>query len=53
MLYHYLFFSQYPEKLIQMTTNMSLQQTGISDGTVSGNIKDIESREVFGYKNQE
>ncbi len=46
-------FSQYSEQLIQMSTNLSLQETEMTESAISSDINDIKSKEVFGYKNQE
>ncbi len=46
-------FSHYSEQFIQMSINASLQQTEMLESAISGDIKDIRSKEIFGYKNQE
>lgn len=46
-------FSQYSEQFIQLSTNASLQQTDIMENAISNDIKNIKSKEIFGYKNQE
>jgi len=46
-------FSQFPKQYIQLSTNESLQHTDIMENAVSNDIKDIRSKEIFGYKNQE
>ncbi len=44
-------FNQYSEQLIELSTNTSLQSE-IKENPVSENIKDVKSKEIFGYKNQ-
>ncbi len=46
-------FNQYSEQFIQMSTNTSSQQAEMTESEESGNVKDIKSKEIFGYKNQE
>ncbi len=46
-------FSQYSEQLIKMFANVSLQQTEMIDSALTDKIKEMESGEIFGYKNQD
>lgn len=46
-------FSQFSEQLTQMTTNLSLVQTEITESEVSSDIKEDSGLEMLGYKNQE
>lgn len=46
-------FSQYSEKLIELSTNTNLQQTELIENTITENKEKNKDIEMFGYKNEE